>query len=346
MYLASIDCGTTNTRVYIIDSNANVLGKGTRKVGVRDTSITGSRDLLKEGLKEAFYDALESADLRLEDISFAISAGMITSEVGLMEIPHLWAPVGVDDLAEHLVRVHDLEIFPVNLPIYFIPGIKNTYNLDAVSIEDINALDFMRGEEAQSAGIIKNYHNDKPLTFVVLSSHTKFIPINEEGKILGSITTLSGQIYDTVKANTIISKSLKEGDNQEPENYFDRTIVNSAVACINKSGFLRTLMMIRFMDVLLSSKWYERKLFLEAAIAAEDMKVLERFESLGFPDNTDMIFIGAESRCQIYEHILHKTYNWDRAVNFISDVDEIDQLNIQGSLYIAENAGILITNDE
>jgi 2-dehydro-3-deoxygalactonokinase len=341
MYIASIDCGTTNTRVYIIDESACILGKGVRKVGVRDTSISGSRELLKEGLKEAFFDALSSANLRIEDVSFAISAGMITSEIGLLEIPHLWAPAGVDDLAAHLVKVHDLQIFPINLPIYFIPGIKNLFNPETISMKDINSLDFMRGEEAQSAGILRKRQEKKSLTFVMLSSHTKFIPINAEGKILGSITTLSGQIYEALKTGTLIGKSLKGDEADEPANYFDEKIINSAFTCIAESGFLRSLMMIRFMDVLISSKWYERKLFIESAIAAEDMKVIERFESLGFPVNAEMIFIGGESRCRIYKHILMEQFNWKSEISYISNMEEIDQLNIQGALYIAEKARIL-----
>ena len=43
MYLACIDCGTTNSRVYILDDEYRVVGKGLRKVGVRDTVINGSQ---------------------------------------------------------------------------------------------------------------------------------------------------------------------------------------------------------------------------------------------------------------------------------------------------------------
>lgn len=46
---AVIDCGTTNTRIYIVDQNREILASGSRKVGVRDTSITGSRDALRQG---------------------------------------------------------------------------------------------------------------------------------------------------------------------------------------------------------------------------------------------------------------------------------------------------------
>ena len=40
---AVIDCGTTMTRIYIVDENQQIIASGRKKVGVRDTSITGSR---------------------------------------------------------------------------------------------------------------------------------------------------------------------------------------------------------------------------------------------------------------------------------------------------------------
>ena len=52
MYLSTIDCGTTNSRVYIVNETGDILGKATKKVGVKDTAMHGSNEVLKEGLKE------------------------------------------------------------------------------------------------------------------------------------------------------------------------------------------------------------------------------------------------------------------------------------------------------
>jgi 2-dehydro-3-deoxygalactonokinase len=125
MVLATIDCGTTNSRVYIVESTGNVIAKAVRKVGVRDTAIHGDTSVLKEGLKETVLDALSQARLTLDKVAFAISSGMISSELGLLELPHLWAPVGLEDLAANLEEVRDPRVFPLDLPIYFIRGIKN-----------------------------------------------------------------------------------------------------------------------------------------------------------------------------------------------------------------------------
>ncbi len=340
MHFASIDCGTSTSRVYIVNENGNILGKGVRGVGVRDTSISGSRDVLKEGLREAFHEALEEASLQLPDIDFAISAGMITSEIGLIEIPHLIAPVGVDDLADHLVRVEDKDVFPIDIPIYFIPGIKNNCPYGDMPHEDVGLLDLMRGEEAQVAGILRNSQGMEQIV-TVLSSHTKFIPTDKDGKILGSSTTLSGQIYQAIKKETFLGKSISPDGTPEPEGFFDSAILDNAWKWVRKTGFLRTLMMCRFLDVLMESKWYERNFFFDAAIAVEDMKAIEQFQELGFPVNTKIFFVGNQQRCKIYEYILRTHMNWTSEIVLIHGAAEIDSLNIQGSIHIAEKAGIL-----
>ena len=96
---AVIDCGTTMTRIYIVDENQQIIASGRKKVGVRDTSITGSRDTLRSGVTELFFEVLEENRIPDKQVEFAIASGMITSEVGLIEIPHLVAPVGLHQLS-------------------------------------------------------------------------------------------------------------------------------------------------------------------------------------------------------------------------------------------------------
>ena len=342
MYIASIDCGTTNSRVYVINEKGDVLGKGVRKVGVRDTSMTGSKETLKVGLKEAFIEAVDNAGLKLADIEFAISAGMITSEIGLLEIPHLWVPAGPDELAAGIKCVQDMDVFPVDIPIYFIPGIKNYFDPQNTTPVMVGELDFMRGEEVQVAGLLAANQIELPVILVILSSHTKFISISKDGKVLNSLTTLSGQVYEAIKKETFIGKSIRgEKGESELEGYFDSGVIDNGYTWVETSGFLRSLLMTRFLDVLLKTTWYERKLFVESLIASEDMRSLNQLESMGMSKEANIILVGHEGRCKIYEHILTSRMEWKGDVSFISDIASIDTLNIKGSLDIARRAGIL-----
>jgi len=341
MYIATIDCGTTNSRVYIVNDQSQTIGKAKKKVGVKDTAITGSNEALKNGLKDTFYDALSNAALELKDIMFVLSSGMITSEIGLLEIPHLWAPVSINDLAYNIKTVHDASIFPVDIPLHFIRGIKNTYNPKTTTFKDVGLLDFMRGEETQVAGLLSTYDIELPTTIVVLSSHTKFISIDKDRKILGSITTVSGQVYEAIIKETFIGKSIRKNDSDDHTFYIEPEIIEAAHNWVTRAGFLRSMLIPRFLDVLLNTKWYERKLFVEAAIAAEDMRVINQFKTLGFPLDTNFVLIGAKERCFIYRHLLREKWNIQNDILTIIDPSDIDMLSVNGSIYLARIAGLL-----
>jgi len=304
MYFSVIDCGTTNSRIFLLNEKFEIIKKGNKKIGVRDTAIHGSNEVLKMGLKKLMEDIVVSSGLKMQDIKFAITSGMITSEIGLLEIPHLWAPAGIDDLAGNIKVVKDLDIFPLDIPLYFIRGIKNFFPEDT-TYKDLRKIDFMRGEETQVAGLISLYPElSYPVMMVVLSSHTKYIYINKEKKVHSSLTTLSGQIYDAIKKETSIGKSIKGNEDKKDNDYFNENIIDTAYDSVKNAGFLRTLMMPRFMEVLLKTKWYERELFINTAIAAEDLITLNEFKILDQSVECNFVLIGHENRCKILNYLL------------------------------------------
>ncbi len=345
MYFAIIDCGTTNSRVCVLNDKFEIIKRGTKKVGVRDTAISASKDILKLGLKNLLEDTILSASLKIRDIKFAIAFGMITSEIGLIEIPHRWVPVGVNDLASNIKVVQDRNIFPLDIPIIFIPGVKNIFKENSTH-KDIRKIDFMRGEETQAAGLLSNYPDlNFPIIMAVLSSHTKYIYINSQKQIVSSLTNLSGQVYEAIKKETSIGKSLISDDNLPPVNYFDLQVIESAYNSVKNAGFLRTLLMPRFMEVLLKNTWYERDLFLNAAISAEDLKVLNEFSLFKFSLlETNFVLVGHSRRCRILKYFLIKHYNIKKEIQIIFKKEEIDQLGISGAISIAQKAGYLEEN--
>lgn len=340
MRIVTIDCGTTNSRVYVIDESGVVHGKGTRKVGVRDTSITGSRKKLQTGLKELLDDTLGKAGLGYDDIAFIISSGMITSEIGLIELPHLWAPVSMDDLAQNIEKVEDPAVFPPEVPVYFIRGIKNIFDPGNVRFEDVGKLDFMRGEEAQIAGILQLGLVEAPFSAVILSSHTKYIPVATGGKIQGSMTTLSGQVFDALQTATVIGKSMQTDSETDSPEDLDEEVIDSAYRWVGETGLLRSLLMTRFLDVLMKTEGHKRKLFVEACIAAEDLKALSQYPALGFEKNTPFVLVGKPDRCGLYKNMISRKAGIEQEIHIISEEEIVDSLSIQGALYLAKKAHI------
>ena len=341
MPIATIDCGTTNSRVYIVNTDAQVLGQAAKKVGVKDTAATGSRETLRNGLREAFFAALEQTELGLGDIEFVISSGMITSEIGLRELPHIWAPADIQELADNITRVTGEEVLPVDVPVYFIRGVKNVYDPQKAGKSDAHLLDFMRGEETQVAGILNSYELSLPMTVTVLSSHMKCIPVTADEKIAGSLTTVSGQVYEAILKETFLGKSVRSEGGEMDTDFFDQGIIDYAYEVCRKAGFLRSLLLPRFYDTLLKTEWYERKLFVEAVVAAEDTKALSQFSEMGFPSDSGFLLIGAERRCRIYEYLFREKLNIRTEIRTLTTAEEIDSLSIRGALFLAKKAGLI-----
>ncbi|MDC7248492.1 MAG: 2-dehydro-3-deoxygalactonokinase [Sphaerochaetaceae bacterium] len=341
MYISSVDCGTTNSRVYILDEFGKVKGKGKYQVGISDVAREKSNTVLKKGLSIAFDQAIKQANIDLKDLKFVLSAGMITSELGLCEVPHLQAPVDINDLAANLVKTNIKDIIDVNIPWYFIPGIKNDFDLNDSYENQMVKFDFMRGEEVQAIGMSDSLKETSPFTLCMLSSHTKFVSVDKSGKIKGSLTTLSGQIYRAFIESTSIGKSVLDDGSQIPFNYFDKEKIDFTYDVTKNSGLLRAMMLPRFLDVLTTSKWYERLLVIDAAIASDDLNCLSQIDNLGFSFNGPIVLIGKKSRCEVYKYLLENKLNWKQDVEIISDSNQIDNFNIQGVYNIAKKATLI-----
>ena len=181
--IAVIDCGTTNTRIYIADSAGKILSHSAGKIGVRDVAVAGSNTVLKEGLRKIFLAAVAEANLAPSDIDFAIASGMITSEVGLVELEHNSAPCGLAELAAGAEVIRDERITALPVPVVFVRGVKNRPGKDAL-LSELKLLDFMRGEETQMMGLVALLRPKLPINVIMLGSHTKMIHIDAGGPTL------------------------------------------------------------------------------------------------------------------------------------------------------------------
>lgn len=339
MLIVAIDCGTTNSRLSVVNRKGNIISKINCNVGIQDVATSGSNQILKDELRKMFDKALIEARIDIDKIYYIFASGVITSDLGLIELQHLWAPCTLDNLANNITRV-ELDIFPAQIPVYFVRGIKNPYDPYRVSIKDAGILDTMRGEETQIAGLLSYKKIKLPTVIIMLSSHTKLIAVDEKLKILGSLTTLSGQLYEAMGKDTVLRKSLKKEDDLGYTDYFDPDIFDTAYNEVMEFGFLRGLMSIRYLDILAHAKGCEIKNFTESLIAAEDMLAINKFGKMMDIREENFMLIGRRYRCSIYEYLLRTKVCPRCNVITITDEVEINRLVIDGILYLASKAGI------
>ena len=203
-YIITIDTGTTNTRTFLWDENRNMIAGEKAEVGVRNTAIDGNNDRLKKAVHDCLERLLENNNLTYNNISRVMACGMITSNVGLVEVPHVTAPAGLKELAQQAKSILLEDVCP--LPILFIPGVKN--GLPDINMENFAVMDIMRGEEVESIAIMDHFPKDKPYLLVLPGSHTKFVSVDKEGKMTGCLTTITGELLASITNDTIIADAV------------------------------------------------------------------------------------------------------------------------------------------
>ena len=177
-YIITLDTGTTNTRVVLWDSKFRPAASAKSEVGVRNTAIDGSNRRLKAAVKECLERVLRDAGTSYDEVEAVIASGMITSNVGLVEIPHCVVPAGTDDLAAAVRKVSLPDVCP--MPIHFVPGVKNSGG--PIGFGNFEAMDIMRGEEVESIALLEQYPRGKSYLLVLPGSHMKFVSDNTKGK--------------------------------------------------------------------------------------------------------------------------------------------------------------------
>lgn len=330
--IAAIDCGTTKTRIILSDRDKHILARADRVVGARDTDLTGSKDYLIWNLEEMIREVLEKAGLPVERLELVVASGMITSELGLKEIPHLVAPVDKAKLAGGIQRFPARALLDLDVPVLLIPGVRNRYAENATPRE-LRYIDFMRGEEVQSVAVSERYGDLLPLNLVVLSSHTKIVHINRAREIVASCTTMSGQVYHSLVSHTLIGSALT-GDEGSADGLSDDELIAIA-GDVKETGFLRSLMMPRFMQVLLKTSCRERRLFFDAVIASDDMQAFDDMDRQGCGSGSFVLF-GQEERCRLYETILKNKYGGGIRVVTVSDAREQEDMTLYGTLAVLD----------
>lgn len=205
MTILTIDGGTTNTRLYRMEDGEI---RSVRKLSA------GIRDTLQTDGKRRFFSAVADAIAELTAEGQApeaiVCSGMIGSETGLHNCPHVSAPISFTGLADAMVPVALPEISA--LPFWFIPGIKTFSALPAsaadVPLDILAGMDIMRGEETELAGICARLGLTGARTFVLPGSHMKTVSLNDAGQITAFHTSLTGELLRAAAEHTILQASV------------------------------------------------------------------------------------------------------------------------------------------
>lgn len=268
--ILTLDSGTTNTRAYIMQ-DGNVISSAFQAVGSRDTAITGTNRKLAAGVKAAIQEAMKKAGIDETNLEAIVASGMITSNMGLCEIPHVVAPAGKDDLA-FAMQKRSIPAICDN-PLFFIPGIKNTADKDEF---DCAVFDMMRGEETETLGILSQLNCAEEAIVILPGSHTKLVRVGKNQQIAGCTTTIAGELAWAIAKSTIIADSLPKDMNIA----VDSDITKKGAEFSRRFGLSRACFAVRTMHLFSKTEQAERLSFLLGAVLYEDIIALKEVDTL------------------------------------------------------------------
>lgn len=265
-----IDTGTTNSRVWLMRGEL-VLARANALIGVRDSAKDGSTERLRMALRDLIAtvraEASPTAPAAPAAPDRVIAAGMITSSLGLADVPHIPAPAGIAELAAATKVHHFPEV--TDLPVLLVPGIRSGQKpCDLTTVGDA---DLMRGEETMCAGLLMLGIVPPPATILNLGSHWKAIRLDENGRIAASITSLSGEMIHTTQTQTILASAVSH---QRPER-IDLHWLAAGIKRQRQSGLARALFGVRLLEQSGQGTPEERLAFLIGCFIAADLDALQ-----------------------------------------------------------------------
>lgn len=280
MQYIGIDWGTSNFRAYLLSSKGEIYKQTSANKGLKDLN------------KEEFEDYLLSQiSPWLEDSNKpVILCGMVGSLSGWHEVPY----INIKDIMTSLPNsVYKIYTKKRNLEAYIIGGACQTQPMDV-----------MRGEETQIFGFLKENLNFSG--YIVLpGTHSKWVEVNN-GNIISFQTFMTGELYQIIKQNSILS-SLITNDDFNEKDFYDGLILSVN----NPQLITHYLFSIRATTLLNPQQ--------KKSVSSYLSGLLIGLELTNFKENImqkpEIVIIGSSTLMEIYKNAISTFYLQARCYN-------------------------------
>lgn len=315
--LGLLDSGTTRTRLRIWDGE-RVSWQGERLVGARDVAQAGASG----PLVHALHDLIASVPAAQRPVHLACS-GMITSNVGLLEVPHVNVPAGAAEVAAGLQHM----AFPELPPIMLIPGIRTPPQPGPDGWQDA---DVLRGEEVEVFGLRETLNLHGSAQFLHLGSHHKLVQMDAAGHVTRTVTSLAGEALLALSQHTILASSVPALGDGAP---LDPAAWRSGLQAARTRGTGRALFLVRLGQQLGTLTRESAGAFLHGVAAHLTLDVLR-----GSPRDVPLVIYGHDAQATLLTAHLARD-GWSDLRH--CDADCVDRATVLGTLAVLRAAGAL-----
>lgn len=297
-YIITIDSGTTNTRVLLWDNEHKICAIEKREAGLRNCAIDGNTDVVRTTLKECISEVLKKQNISFEQVDKIMLTGTLTTEMGLLPIGQIPAPVGLEELAKATKSAVFPDVAP--MPINFIPGVKCLGNFE----DEFENMDSMGGEEVETMALLSLLDSKGPYLFAFPGSHMKYVYVNEEGKICQSFTTISGEILYSITNNTVISTSVNHSF-VDVEDY-DKDMILRGFRYAQRVGLVRSAFTTRMYYRFVKDDSVKAANYLMGCVYQGDIAALHELDRLFGVKDCPIIVTGRGTVTDAIVDMLHE----------------------------------------
>ena len=301
----TIDGGTTNTRIRLVTDNKCI---DLLKLYIGAKNGIDNRKTLIQTIKQGINKILKNNNMPEAKIERILASGMITSELGLINLPHIAAPVSIAELHNNLCETIIEEISPI--PFVFVPGVK-------CHCDNFESCDMMRGEETELIGVFRGEG-----VYVLPGSHSKIILADKEQRIVEFDTMLTGEMIAALSQNTILKDSINLQDAELDHNF----ILKGYEFC-KQNGINSSLFKVRILDTIFARNISEVYSFYIGVVLCNEIEQI-------LSKNPKRIIIGGQNKIKQAMAVLLKEFSFAK-VEIIDD-EQAEQAANNGIIKIYE----------
>lgn len=209
-----VDWGTSNFRAYRFTEDGQLAATHRAACGI----LTVEKGDFEGAL-------LREIGAWIDGNSEIFLSGMITSRNGWLETPYVEAPAMLADLSAGACRM----TLANGARLSFLPGVCLRHPTP----------DVMRGEEIQAFG---STAPEETATLILPGTHSKWVRM-EEGRLASFRTFMTGEIFATLKTQTILGRLIPAGDAAPDDDAFVAGVQQAHAA--GSAGLLHELFTAR-----------------------------------------------------------------------------------------------------
>ncbi len=305
-HIVTVDGGTSKTRVYLWSTDGKILAVKEKNIGAKDSATHGTTEIWKNSIRDMILEICRENGVAEDDLAGVYMSGMLTSNLGIMEIPHKEAPISMNHFQKQVIKMKIPDICKTEIT--FVPGIKNSVPKNQL-LDNYRTFDMMRGEETETYALVTKYGIGKDTIFVLPGSHNKYVYINKEGTVLGTLTTLSGELLEAIIRNTIVSDSV-EGKFLDLTDY-NLEMIRYGCRMYREEGIGRALFLTRIFGQFAKKSSSELQNYVLGVVIASDVTAVKNAHY--FPQNEEVrvIIYGKNSFCHAFYDLLNEEKIFD-----------------------------------